>query len=438
MKDYVNFYGTTDMASGYELRNAEKVIESFSIDTEYTDINRVIELYNIKQYFDNEMYLTSWDESTKNRYIDIVKQFNRVIGKFFSQVSGENIYGYFQSLNIHYHYDFWNIVDYYGAYKRVTSKQFAEIIKKDHVLVYILSCPKMVLHFGSEIANELTTNIEYAETVLDYYVVKHTRNPRRKVYTPSELTAENKKSILKNYTEWERANPNYLQLISNLKKSEDFATDDKIRYAAHKKYHEYWSNEANTRTVVWQKYGASVSFYDDSQEQRAPDNSDHDENTVELAYGTSWIKENLDYPTLLNNFIYLFGFVDEQFRYQHLANPSKLGVLERSFGVSGRNDYKTGIDYQVRRMSSIGQMTGYLQQLELNNIKLENIFKWFFESYLNEEFNAKGFQYFVPSEQASWLEKILVLITQFDSVIKQFRIYIEDHEVDRVFFGVFI
>jgi hypothetical protein len=157
----------------------------------------VIELYNIKQYFDNEMYLTSWDESTKNRYIGIVKQFNRVIGKFFSQVSGENIYGYFQSLNIHYHYDFWNIVDYYGAYKRVTSKQFAEIIKKDHVLVYILSCPKMVLHFGSEIANELTTNIEYEETVLDYYVVKHTRNPRRKVYIPSELTAENKKSILK-------------------------------------------------------------------------------------------------------------------------------------------------------------------------------------------------------------------------------------------------
>lgn len=84
-------------------------------------------------------------------------------------------------------------------------------------------------------------------------------------------------------------------------------------------------------------------------------------------------------------------------------------------------------------MHAICRLTGYLKQLELNNIKLENIFKWFFETYLDDEFDAKGFQYFVPSEQASWLEKILVLITQFDSVIKQFRFYIEDKAVDRAF-----
>lgn len=104
MKDYVVFYGPNDGASGYELRNAEKVIESFSADTEYTDINKVIELYNIKQYFDNEMYLTSWNESTINRYIGVVKQFNSVIGKFFSRVLGENIYEHFKSLNVHYRY----------------------------------------------------------------------------------------------------------------------------------------------------------------------------------------------------------------------------------------------------------------------------------------------------------------------------------------------
>ena len=307
------------------------------------------------------------------------------------------------------------------------------MIKKDHVLVYILHCPKIVRKFGNEIAKELTTNIEYAETVLNYYIAKHTRNPKRKVYIPSELTAENKKSILKNYIEWERANPNYLHLISTFKKSDDFATDDRIRYAAHTKFNEYWNNEENTRNVVWKKIGASVSFYDDSQDRELTYNNNREENTVEFSYGITWIKENLDYPTLLNNFIYLFGFVDEQFRYQHLANPAKLGVLEREFGVSGRNDYKTGIDYQVRRMSSIGQMTGYLKQLELNNIKLENIFKWFFETYLDDEFDAEGFKYFVPSETASWLEKILVLITQFDSVIKQFRIYIEDRKIDRAF-----
>lgn len=432
MRDYVKFYGPTDMASGYELRKAENVIESFNAATEYTDVNRVIELYNIKLYFDNKMYIQSWDELTKNKYIDIVKQFSGVVGKFFSQVSGENIYEKYIALNIQYRYDFWEIVDYYGVHKRVTSEQFVAIIKKDHLLVYILPCQKIVRYFDGEIAKELTSNIEYAETVLDYYAVKHARIPRRKIYIPSKLTADNKKTILKNYIDWERANPNYLKLISNLKKSEDFFTDDRIRYAAYKKHDEYWRNETNTRNIVWHKYGTRVSFFDDSQERH--DVSEHEENTVELAYGTSWIKENLDYPTLLNNFIYLFGFVDEQFRDQHLANPSELGVLERTFGVLGRNNYRTGMAYQVRRMFSVGQMAGYLKQLELNDIKLENIFKWFFESYLDEEFNAKGFQYFEPTEQSSWLEKILMLITQFDSVAKQFRVFIEDQEVDRNFF----
>jgi len=433
MKDYVVFYGPNDGASGYQLRNAENVIKPFDADTEYTDINRVIELYNIKRYFDNEMYLTSWTESTKNEYIAIVKKFNVVIGKYFSKILSENINDYFESLNVHYRYDFWEIIDYLGVYKRMTSEQFTEIIKKDHVLVNILSCPKIVQQFGNEIAQALTTNVEYAETVLNYYIVKHTNDSRRKVYIPSELTSENKKNILRNYIEWERANPNYLHLISTFKKCDDFATDDKIRYAAHIKYKEYWSNEANTRGVAWQTYGASVSFYDDSQKLEPQNDSEREGNIVELAYGTSWIKENLDYPTLLNNFIYLFGFVDEQCRYQHLANPANLGVLERLFGVSGRNDYKTGIDYQVRRISSICQMSGYLQQLKLNDISLETIFKWFFESYLDEEFDVKGFQYFIPSEQSSCLEKILVLISQFDSVIKQFRFFVEDKKVDRDF-----
>lgn len=431
MRDGVKFYGVNDMASGHELKDAEVIIESFNVNTEYSNINRVIELYNIKQYFDNEIYLVSWDDLTKSKYITIVKGFFGTIGKFFSKINGDNIVSFWKEVNNQYHSDFWYLIEYFSTYKKISSEQFSNLVGEEYVLNYILYCEKIVKQFGTEIANELTTNIEYAETVLNYYIVKHEKS-RRRLYIPTELTEENKISILQKYISWERANPNYLLLISTFKKSDDFVTNDRIRYAAHKKYREYWSKKENTQNVVWQSFGASVSFYDDSSEQSSPP-IDHDKNTIELSYGTSWIKENLDYPTLLNNFIYLFGFVDEQFRYQHLANPSKLGTLESAFGVSGRNDYKMGIDYQIRRMSSIGQMAGYLRQLRLYDIKLENIIKWFFESYLVEEFNANGFCYFAPNEQSSWVEKILLLISQFDSVLKQFRYYTEDQIVDREF-----
>ena len=44
------------------------------------------------------MYLASWNESTKNKYIDIVKKFDSVIGKYFSRVLGENIYDFLSPL----------------------------------------------------------------------------------------------------------------------------------------------------------------------------------------------------------------------------------------------------------------------------------------------------------------------------------------------------
>lgn len=35
---------------------------------------------------------------------------------------------------------------------------------------------------------------------------------------------------------------------------------------------------------------------------------------IECEYDLNWIKENNDFPTLLNNFIYLFEFVDMETR----------------------------------------------------------------------------------------------------------------------------
>ena len=246
MRDGVKFYSLNDMASGYELRNAESIIESFNIEEDYSDINKIIELYNIKQYFDNEIYLLSWDDSTKLKYISIVKSFSRTIGKFFSRIKGDNIVDFWKKVSNQYHSDFWCLIEYYAVYKKITSEQFVRLLNEEFILIHILYCEKIVKCFGEEIANELTANIEYAEIVLNYYVVKHEKN-RNRYYIPSELTAENKIIILKNYISWERANPNYLLLISTFKKSDDFVTNDRIRYAAHKKYREYWSKKENTQ-----------------------------------------------------------------------------------------------------------------------------------------------------------------------------------------------
>ncbi len=429
----VKFYSSNDMSCGHNLTEAEQIILSFNENTIYSDINKIIELFNIKCFFDNNIYLTAWTETTLKKYSTIVKSFGKTIGLFFSKINDSNIANIYNQVDRLYKSDFWNLIEYHNVYKRISFAQVSEILSQHlSAMSELLYHKKIVYFYDDDLANVLTTNVRYAELVISAYVLRQNKNSK-KYFLPSALTNENKKTILKNYIIWEKANPNYLKLLATLKKCDGFITDDAIRYSAHKRYQEYWANATNDPSFKLLTYKVSVSFYDDSTAaptQKAPS----DENTLSLSYGITWIKENLDFPTLLNNFIYLFGYVDHQFRCQYLANPTKLGVLERFLGLDSDRTYRTGIDYDLQRLSSVQQMIGYLEILEKHDIKIEEIFKWFFEIYLPNEFSVKGFVYVTPSQNASLLEKILILITQIDSVIKQFNLYVENSLVDREYF----
>ena len=65
----IKYYSSSDLSSGYHLQQAEPILlqeeKSF---TDY-DINDVIELYNIGLFFENNIYLKSWDDEKKKIYI---------------------------------------------------------------------------------------------------------------------------------------------------------------------------------------------------------------------------------------------------------------------------------------------------------------------------------------------------------------------------------
>lgn len=49
--DGVKFYGKGDMANSIQLEKADAIIFSFDKNSEYIDINAVLELYNIQQLY---------------------------------------------------------------------------------------------------------------------------------------------------------------------------------------------------------------------------------------------------------------------------------------------------------------------------------------------------------------------------------------------------
>lgn len=52
----VVFYSKEDMSAGHNLKNAEELLRSFSLE-KHADINDFLELYNVKLYFDNNLFL---------------------------------------------------------------------------------------------------------------------------------------------------------------------------------------------------------------------------------------------------------------------------------------------------------------------------------------------------------------------------------------------
>ena len=432
MNRRIKYYSSSDLSSGYHLQQAEPILlQEEKAFTDY-DINDVIELYNIGLFFENNIYLKSWDDEKKKIYIARVNKNKGIIGRMISLINESNVEDYYEKIETVYLTDFWEVFSKYKVYERISCGVISSLIQNHpRALKGVLHQKQLVITYDETISNLLESNVGFAELVLNYYLVKRDRNAS-KMYMPKSFGKEQQKTLLDNYINWDDANPNYLHLISYLKKHDDFVTDDRLRFAAYKKYVEKTKKLFSDRKSTGINFGVSVRFYDDTSGV-APEPT-QEKGVQDFDYGTSWFKENLDYPTLLNNFIYVFEFVDSQFRYQHLSNPSQLGVFESLLGVHGVREYATGISYQAITMLSLAQMTGYINILKENGIRLENIFKWFFETYLKEEFKVEGFVYSEPSEGATHLEKILLLISQIDSVIKQFRFYIEDERIDREFF----
>ncbi|MBD8942275.1 MAG: hypothetical protein EGR71_07055, partial [Clostridiales bacterium] len=77
-------------------------------------------------------------------------------------------------------------------------------------------------------------------------------------------------------------------------------------------------------------------------------------------------------------------------------------------------------------MQTTAQLQAYLGELKRLNIRLEDIFKWFFEENIKTEFNALGFSYSPPSEGTTYAEKCKLLGSAIDGILKQYRLFEED------------
>lgn len=149
-----------------------------------------------------------------------------------------------------------------------------------------------------------------------------------------------------------------------------------------------------------------------------------------FTYSSRWLAETLDFPSILNNFQHLFEFANRQVLLNLPSYAALLGVFERFLITTGKTDYRTGAAFQAVEMSSFLQTRLYQHYLETKDIDLEDVIAWFFSEYLSDEFDAPNFSFTRSTRGTTYLEKVRHLFIEMESVVNQFRLFVENGELD--------
>lgn len=393
---------------------------------DFADINRVFELYHTKIFFEKVTDIPEWSKEKYNEYKSRTLNLNNIVHEFFEQVTEANIVEIYDKCNVSYWEDFRYFFYKFKIYTRISKEKICDILKGLHWNTFeILQDKAFVEYFDNEITHLLEETTYGLDFVVSHYLEE--REKKQKVYIPKSFNVDKRVKLIKDYLNGDDVDPNNLQLIINAKNMPELPISPKMKKCADQRNIQFWENN---KPAVTHKYRFYVSFgsYEKVKNARV------EEGNWALEYDAKWIKDNTDYPTLLNNFIYLFEYTDGQARCTNASNNYSKDVLTDMFSIRGKGMYKKGVVFDMMESLTDIQMRAYVKELDTLDIKIENIIKWFFENYLVEEFGIENFTCNMPKSDDSLLSKCKTLASAIDGVLSKYKMLCDDGEIDTELF----
>ncbi len=421
----VVFHSKEDMAGGHYLQKGECILRA-DTKSHYTDINEVLELYNLIKFIDNNLYLKSWSQDDITNFKTKATEYRKVVGQFMATIDDNNVISLYGNTLQNYVHSFWELVNNQSVFKRISKTNFSNILTNERHLIHeIITHKNLVDHYDNEIKFFLLTYSQSAEILLSIYEVQDDF-PKSPKFIPRSLTIQDKENIISNYLDSNDANLNYVELIQNVRNRNDFKISDKTRLKAKR------LQKSETEKILSQdsmKYGVSISFPENATKLK---DGFVDENLIaHYSYSLDFIKQYNDFYTLFRNFKMLFEYVDLQNRINLVTRKSQMGLFERIMGVHSQNEYRTGTSFSLTEMTSQSQIFGYSKVLNDSNISLESILNFVFTSAFQELYGfADNARFSIPSATNSHFEKVRLLAPEFESILKQFKLFVEDGNID--------
>lgn len=415
----IQFFKSNDYACTYNLDKAEQYLLSDNYNI--FSINDCMEAYNVCMFLDKDYRYNSWDDS----YYEILKKkcslLKQAYYAFFNNISDDNLKNYLSEIEYYYISDFWNMFEKCKLQNKISENAFVDsYIDKQSMLSEML-CHSIIVNKYNNGIRTIIMSSAYSASIL---IEKAYMYSEKSIVLPSTLTNDDINIILTDYINKDDSNMNDLDAIEDMHNVDRYIVYDETRLLAKRKYNkkteEFFSANSGTGISV------QLGFHDDNDDSFC----EYNNLSVKLDYSSKWIKENLDPPTLLNNFIYVFEFVDRQMRCLHTSKMNSSGVWDRFVTRQSPKCYPTPYGFTISDMISMCQINAYYNILNKYNVRLEEIIKWFFMEYLPQEFTTPQFRVETPSEKRTFLEKCTIIASAFDSVLKEYELYCKHNDID--------
>ena len=152
---------------------------------------------------------------------------------------------------------------------------------------------------------------------------------------------------------------------------------------------------------------------------------------IHYEFSLDYIKENCHPYILYRNFKTLFEYMDEQDIVTLTSKESQLGVFERTLGIRSKNQYVSGVAFNQSEMASMAQIYTYSNVIKGLGHSLEDILKTVFNIFFPELYSLpSNVNLTVPTASASALEKVRTIAPEFESMLKQYKLFVENKQID--------
>lgn len=427
----IKYYEPHDLSHGWFLDSVEQFVKNYSVDSSINDINEAIEHYNVFRYIDCGTRLKRWTDEFYNELASIGGiLWNKLVRFVAATVNEPGFLRVAHQVDQMYKAEFLSLLTKLKLYEKIPEHQFAEAIRGGALpLVHVLSEEKLVRVYTPGLKALFLEDPQYAEVFLDKVAPSMFSQRDCPVYLPSNISNSEYEDLVVRYIESTNPNPNYLESIATYRNNSRLILSDTTRYLAKKRLRsiedEYWTSNRGI------EHSISVKLIT----QEDPKVLGHDGLNVEISYDKDWLIAHLDYPTILNNFIYLFEFVDIRMRINLITKNSESSTLLSIISGLSATDYPVNPFFYVKEQMAIYSLSAYIMLLEKQGVNLEQVLEYYYHEHLKEYFAIENFQVSFSVDR-DYYERCKSVVSEMEAIVRQYQSYVIDGFIDHEFISV--